>query len=117
MRIAILSSEAVPFAKTGGLADVPGALPKALVKQGVDARVILPLYQQTDANLIDGPVVESVPVEWRGGIRPTRVHQSDAAGSPAYLVEAPEYFGKPSIYGHPNDHERFAFFSRAGLAL
>jgi len=48
MRIAILSSEVVPFAKTGGLADVAGALPKALGKHDVDARVILPLYQQID---------------------------------------------------------------------
>ncbi len=117
MRVAILSSEAVPFAKTGGLADVAGALPKALRKQDVDARVILPLYQQIDRNLLDGPVLEGVPVEWRGGIRPTRIHQSNAAGAPAYLVEAPEFFDRPSIYGYSNDHERFAFFSRAALAL
>lgn len=117
MRIALLSSEAVPFAKTGGLADVAGALPKALVKKGVDATLILPLYQQIDRSILTGSVIEDVPVEWRGKIRPTRIHQSDAAGSPAYLVEAPEYFDKPSIYGHPNDYERFAFFSRAALAL
>ena len=43
--------------------------------------------------------------------------KSDAAGAPAYLIEAPEYFDKPSIYGYANDHERFAFFSRAALAL
>ncbi|MDQ2921522.1 MAG: glycogen synthase [Acidobacteriota bacterium] len=107
----------MPFAKTGGLADVAGALPKALGKQSVEARVILPLYQQIDRNLVNGSVLESVPVEWRGGIRPTRIYQSDVAGSPAYLIEAPEYFGKPSIYGYSNDHERFAFFSRAALAL
>src|SRR5688572_11076972 len=98
MRVAILASEVVPFAKTGGLADVAGAIPKALAKQGVDARVILPLYHQIDRNLLGGPVLESVPVEWRGGIRPTRIHQSDASGSPAYLIESPEYFDKPSIY-------------------
>jgi starch synthase len=117
VRIALLSSEAVPFAKTGGLADVAGALPKALVKQSVDARVILPLYQQIDRNLLKDSVIQDVPVEWRGQIKPTRFYESDAAGAPAYLVEAPEYFDKPSIYGHPNDHERFAFFSRAALAL
>ena len=117
MRVALLSSEVVPFAKTGGLADVAGALPKALSKQGVDARVILPLYQQIDRKLIDGPVVENVPVQWRGQIRPTGVYPSDIAGAPAYLIDAPEYFAAPSIYGYPNDHERFAFFSRAALAL
>lgn len=117
MRVAILSSEAVPFAKTGGLADVAGALPKALGKQNVDARLILPLYQQIDRNVLKAPVVEGVPVEWRGQVTPIRVYQSDAAGAPAYLIDAPYYFAKPSIYGYSNDHERFAFFSRAALAV
>lgn len=117
MRIAILSSEVVPFAKTGGLADVAGALPKTLRKQGLDARVILPLYQQIDRKLLKDAVIQDVPVEWRGQIRASRFYESDAAGAPAYFIEAPEYFDKPSIYGHPNDHERFAFFSRAALAL
>jgi starch synthase len=117
MRVALLSSEAVPFAKTGGLADVAGALPKALAKQGVDAHVILPLYQQIDRTLLKDSVIQDVAVEWRGQIRPTRFYESEAAGAPAYLVEAPDFFDRPSIYGHPNDHERFAFFSRAALAL
>jgi starch synthase len=117
MRVAILSSEVVPFAKTGGLADVAGALPKALALRDVDARVILPLYQQIDRSLLNGPMIEDVPVQWRGQVRPTRVYQSDAAGAPAYLIDAPEFFSKPSIYGYSNDHERFAFFSRAALAL
>ena len=117
MRVALLSSEVVPFAKTGGLADVAGALPKALGKHDVDARVILPFYQQVDRSVLSDSVIEKVPVEWRGQIRPTRVYQSAAAGAPAYLIDAPEYFSKPSIYGYHNDHERFAFFSRAALAL
>ena len=117
MRIAVLSSEVVPFAKTGGLADVAGALPKALAKHDVDARIILPLYQQIDRSLLNDSVIEDVPVQWRGQIRPTRVYQSDTAGAPAYLIDAPEYFSQPSIYGYTNDHERFAFFSRAALAL
>jgi starch synthase len=117
MRVAILSSEVVPFAKTGGLADVAGALPKALIERDVDARIILPLYQQIDRSLLEETVIEDVPVQWRGQIRPTRVYQSDAAGAPAYLIDAPEFFAKPSIYGYSNDHERFAFFSRAALAL
>ncbi|HUS09791.1 MAG TPA: glycogen synthase [Pyrinomonadaceae bacterium] len=117
MRIAILSSEVVPFAKTGGLADVAGALPKALVKRDVDARVILPLYQQINTSLLNNSVIDGVSVQWRGQVRPTRIYQSEATGAPAYLVDAPEYFDKPSVYGYSNDHERFAFFSRAALAL
>jgi starch synthase len=117
MRIAILSSEVVPFAKTGGLADVSGALPKALREQDVDARVFLPLYDQIDRGLLAGNPIANVPVEWRGQISPTRVWQSDAAGAPAYLIEAPEFFARPSIYGYGDDHARFAFFSRAALAV
>ena len=57
MRIALLSSEVVPFAKTGGLADVAGALPKALAEHDVDARIILPLYQQIDRSLLNDSVI------------------------------------------------------------
>jgi starch synthase len=117
MRIAILSSEVVPFAKTGGLADVSGALPKALRQHGVDARIFLPLYEQIDRELLAGDPIENVPVEWRGQINRTRVWQSDAAGAPAYLIEAPEFFDRPWIYGYGDDHARFAFFSRAALAV
>src|SRR6476620_2992024 len=98
MRIALLSSEVVPFAKTGGLADVAGALPKALARQGVDARVILPLYQQIDRTLLKDSVIQEVAVEWRGQIRLVRFFESDAAGAPAYLLDAPDFFDKPSIY-------------------
>ncbi len=117
MRIALLSSEVVPFAKTGGLADVAGALPKALGKHNVDCRVILPLYSQIDRALLTEEIIEDVPVQWRGQIRPIRAFQSDVAGAPAYLIEAPDFFSEHAIYGHANDHERFAFFSRAALAL
>lgn len=117
MRIALLSSEVVPFAKTGGLADVAGALPKALAQHKVDCRVILPLYSQIDRALLKDEIIEDVPVQWRGQIRPTRVYQSAAAGAPAYLIDAPDFFSASAIYGHQNDHERFAFFSRAALAL
>jgi len=117
MRVAILTSEAVPFAKTGGLADVSGALPKALNTLGVDAKLILPLYNQVDRALLNGGSVENVRVEWRGRIYLVRFWYSDAAGAPAYLLEAPEFFARSSIYGDNDDHIRFAFFSRAALAL
>ena len=117
MRVAILTSEAVPFAKTGGLADVSGALPKALVEQDVDAKLILPLYDQVDRQLLNGGSVENVRVEWRGQVHQVRFWYSDAAGAPTYLLEAPEFFARSSIYGHGDDHIRFAFFSRAALAL
>src|ERR1043165_10006662 len=117
MRVAILTSEAVPFAKTGGLADVSGALPKALAELDVDARLVLPLYEQVDRALLNGGSVENVRVEWGGQVHLVRFWYSDAAGSPAYLLETPEFFGRSTIYGHNDDHIRFAFFSRAALAL
>ncbi|HET6975873.1 MAG TPA: glycogen synthase [Pyrinomonadaceae bacterium] len=117
MRIAILTSEAVPFAKTGGLADVSGALPKALNNLDVDTKLVLPLYEQVDRTLLNGGSVENVRVEWRGQVHLVRFWYSDAAGAPAYLLEAPEYFARQTIYGHNDDHIRFAFFSRAALAL
>ena len=117
MKIAILTSEAVPFAKTGGLADVSGALPKALGEHEVDARLILPLYDQIDRRLLNDTIIEDVPVEWRGRVHTVRFLCSDAAGAPAYLVQAPEFFARPNIYGYQDDHVRFAFFSRAALAL
>jgi starch synthase len=117
MRIAILTSEAVPFAKTGGLADVSGALPKALNKLGVDAKLILPLHDQVDRTLLNGGSIENVRVEWRGKVHHVRFWFSDAAGAPTYLLEAPEFFARSAIYGHSDDHIRFAFFSRAALAL
>jgi starch synthase len=117
MRIALLSSEAVPFAKTGGLADVSGALPKALREQDVEARLFLPLFDQINRDLITGGPIENVRTEWRGQVHQSRVWQSDAAGVPAYLVEAPEFFGRPAVYGYGDDHARFAFFCRVALAL
>jgi starch synthase len=117
MRVAILTSEAMPFAKTGGLADVSGALPKALTGQDVDTKLILPLYDQIDRALLNGGSMENVRVEWRGQIHHVRFWYSDAAGAPAYLLEAPEFFARPNIYGYNDDHIRFAFFSRAALAL
>jgi len=117
MRIAILTSEAMPFAKTGGLADVSGALPKALTEQDVDTKLILPLYDQIDRTLLNGGTVENVRLEWRGQVHQVRFWYSDAAGAPAYLLEAPEFFARPAIYGYSDDHIRFAFFSRAALAL
>src|SRR6185503_890640 len=116
MRVAILTSEAVPFAKTGGLADVSGALPKALIEQDVDARLILPLYDQIDRTFLNGGSIENVRVEWRGQVHLVRFWYSDSAG-PTYLLEAPEFFARPNMYGYNDDHILYAIFSRAALAL
>ena len=119
LRVAILSSEAVPFAKTGGLGDVAGALPKALRESGgdVDALLVHPLYEETKRHLLREMVFDNLEVEWLGQTRRTVVFYSDAAGAPTFLIDAPEYFARPGIYGYRDDHERYAFFCRAALAL
>jgi len=116
--VAILSSEAVPFAKTGGLGDVAGALPKALNATGdVEASLVLPLYEQTNRQLLRELLIDNLEVEWAGGNRHARVWYSEAIGAPAFLIDAPDYFARPGIYGYRDDHARYAFLSRAALAL
>lgn len=120
MRVAILSSEAVPFAKTGGLGDVAGALPKFLNERGageVDATLVHPLYEETDRRLLSELVFDNLEVDWLGGRRRVRVFHSDAAGAPAFLIDEPQYFARPGVYGFRDDHERYAFFCRAAIAL
>ena len=117
LRVAFLSSEAVPFAKTGGLGDVAGALPKALIGEGLDVSLIHPLYDTTDRRLLREQVFDNLEVEWLGERRRVSVFLSDAAGAPAFLIDAPEYFSRGRVYGQRDDHYRFAFFSRAALAL
>lgn len=118
MRVAILSSEAVPYAKTGGLADVAGALPKALRGQeGVDAFLIMPFYEQVKRDLISHQALDDLYTDWRGGSYRCKVYYSEACGAPTFLIDAPEFFQRNSIYGFRDDHYRFAFFNRAALAL
>lgn len=117
MRIAILSSEAVPFAKTGGLADVAGALTKALHAQGAESFLITPLYDQVDRSLLADTFIEDLEIEWRGKRPQIRVWRSAALKAPTYLIDAPHYFSRGKIYGEVDDFERFAFLSRAAIAL
>lgn len=117
MRVAVLASEAIPYSKTGGLADVAGALPKALRRVGVDSLLIAPLYQQTKEKLIAHQAIDDLWVEWRGAGYRAKAFYSEANGSPTFLIHAPEYFFRSSIYGFNEDYERFAFFCHAALML
>ncbi|HYJ92080.1 MAG TPA: glycogen/starch synthase, partial [Pyrinomonadaceae bacterium] len=117
MRVAIISAEAVPYSKTGGLGDVAGALPKALKKIGVDSLLITPCYWQTKAEYLWHTAVDDLNVDWRGGVYPAKAFYSEANGSPTFLIDAPSLFHRDSIYGYREDYERFAFLSHAALAL
>ena len=117
MRVAVLSAEAVPYSKTGGLGDVAGALPKALRSVGVDAFLITPVTCKPKANIFWNVAIEDLPVEWRGKIYHAKVFYSEANGSPTFLIDYPPLFHRDSIYGYTEDYERFAFFCHAAIAL
>src|SRR5512145_701297 len=120
MRVLVASSEIVPFAKTGGLADVTGALPKALRKIGVEADCILPLYRGIDREKHpmgqSGPPVR-VPLGHRE--ETATVDETDAGGGVrAFLVRGDRYFDREFYYGtrdgdYVDNCERFTFFCRA----
>ncbi|MEK8127327.1 glycogen synthase GlgA [Paenibacillus filicis] len=116
MKVLFAASEAVPFIKTGGLADVIGSLPKALVKQGLDVRVILPKYAQIPASLTDRMEVVAVfdlQMGWRTLY--CGIYKLEHEGIIFYFVDNEYYFARHGCYGYGDDAERFAFFSRAVL--
>jgi len=117
MRVAVISAEAVPYSKTGGLGDVAGALPKALKAVGIDSVLITPCYLQTSGEHLWDTAVHDLNVDWKGGIYPAKAFYSEANGSPTFLIDAPSLFHRDSIYGYREDHERFAFFNHAALVL
>jgi starch synthase len=118
MHIAFVASEGVPFSKTGGLADVVGALPQALVKLGHQVTVYLPRYRQT--KLSDSSVVvQSITVPFDDKYRFCSVVSGPTLnGVRHYFVEYPPFFDRESLYGtaggdYTDNAERFALFSRA----
>jgi starch synthase len=118
LKILLLSAEAVPFAKVGGLADVAGSLTKALRRLGHDARLALPKYGRiSQAEFALTQVVESLPVPVGSGHELATVFESDVEGVPAYLVGNDKYFGREEVYGYHDDGERFVFFCRAALEM
>ena len=117
MRVAVISSEAVPYSKTGGLGDVAGALPKALKQIGVDSFLVTPCYWQTKGEYLWHTAVDDLWVTWRGQAVQAKAFYSEANGSPTFLIDYPPLFHRDSIYGYTEDYERFAFFNHAALAL
>ncbi len=124
MRILILAAEAAPFAKTGGLADVAGSLPKALAALGHDVRVVMPAYRAIEEARRSGRwgvTADPHAAARAGGRRAGRCRRAarGAAGiAGADLVHRrAASLWPPQIYGYPDDAYRFAFFSRAALDL
>ncbi|HSB10575.1 MAG TPA: glycogen synthase GlgA [Blastocatellia bacterium] len=117
MNILLAASEVVPYAKTGGLADVAGALPKALARLGHQVRVVMPRYNVEKIENNVEPLPGELAVPFNFGERRTRVFVDRSGQVPVYFIDAPEYFSRGKLYGEPDDAERFAFFSRAVLEL
>ncbi|WP_270165880.1 glycogen synthase GlgA [Paenibacillus sp. SYP-B4298] len=119
MKLLFAAAEGSPFVKTGGLADVIGALPKALRKNGVDARVVLPKYKtiaQEQVQRMQFITHIEVPMGWRACY--CGIFMTEEEGVPTYFIDNEYFFGaRDGIYGHGDDEERFAFFNRAVLHI
>ena len=117
--VLLIGSEARPFSKTGGLADVLGALPPALQRLGWDATVVLPRYRGVSA----GALAETFPVTVGGYVREAGFYEAPLAdGARAVLVDCPDLYDRPGLYtvdntDYPDNARRFAFLVRAALEL
>ncbi|MFM7033612.1 MAG: glycogen synthase GlgA [Planctomycetia bacterium] len=132
MRVLFVASEAAPFAKTGGLADVAGALPAALARLGCDVTLVIPAYREALAQAaVRGLPIEAtdtvfrVPIgtlEVEARVLRSRLPASGGGGSPTVLLVSNDAcFDRPTLYGgsedYPDNAERFTFFSRACMEL
>jgi len=118
MKVLFIATECTPFIKTGGLADVIGALPQALMNEDVEAHVILPKYVDIPMIYKDQMTllhVINVQLGWRNqycGLWKLQHEQITY-----YFIDNEYYFVRSSLYGHGDDAERFAFFNRAVMEL
>jgi starch synthase len=122
LRILLVASEVAPFAKTGGLADVAGALPRALAALGHDVRILLPKYRGAEAHAAEARlVVPSIRVPLGDRVAEGALIEGRApSGVPVYLLEHEHYYNRDGLYGtvdgdYWDNCERFVFFCRAAL--
>jgi starch synthase len=120
VRILFVASEGLPFSKTGGLADVVEALPKALVAQGHEVAVVLPRYRGTKATAV---VMPSLTIPLGARLRfPAIADGTLLHGVRYFFVDDPAYFDRDGIYGgsggdYPDNAERFSEFCRAAIEI
>lgn len=120
--ILFAAAEVVPFAKTGGLADVAGSLPKALIDMGHDVRIVMPKYKKVTGEtqyVCDFPV----QFDWRKETCVVRQAYIDSAADydakrvPVYFIDNYHYFDREYLYCYYDEAERFAFFCRAVIDM
>ena len=126
MKILMVSSECVPFAKTGGLADVCGALPLDLKKLGHEVRVIMPKYKKIDSKkfrLKKRIKAIRIPMDRPGSPEEASVLEGELAkGIPVFFIDNKFYYERDELYrtsegDYPDNDRRFVFFSRAALEV
>lgn len=118
MKILFAASEAVPFIKSGGLADVAGSLTMAVRNRQHACRVVIPLYEDIPQELRERTkflTSFNVPLGWRNQY--CGVFEATVNGLKFYLLDNEYYFKRPGTYGFFDDGERFAFFSKAVLEM
>ena len=116
MNVLFVAAEVAPYVKTGGLADVAGALPPALQRLGHDVRVVMPRYRSVreQGTPMTGPIAASFLT---AGVRAEeqRVWRASASAVPLYLLDIPAAFERSAVYGEPDDARRFILFARGVL--
>ena len=119
LKVLFVGSEVAPYAKSGGLGDVIAALPKALARLSIDARVVFPKYQSIKLEYLEGSqYIDSFNVKlgWRSQNASIFQMSDEITGNvPTYMIENSYYFGRDGFYGYGDDFERFAFFSKASI--
>jgi ADP-glucose type glycogen/starch synthase len=122
-RILFVASEATPFAKTGGLADVVGSLPRALRQLGHDVQVVIPCYRVVERGGIAlAKSNRSLEITLQGRRYRGSLKQTVYDGVPYWFIDTPELFDREEIYGtasgdYPDNGLRFGYFSRAVLEM
>lgn len=118
MNVLFVAAEVAPLIKTGGLADVAGALPAALRAMGHDVRVVMPYYRQLRerGTPVEGPIAATfLPIGEKA--EELRVWRASGEATPTYLLDIPAAFERANIYGDNDDNRRFLLFARGVLAL
>ena len=113
MKILFCAAECYPFVKVGGLGDVIGSLPKALQDEDIEARVILPLYSSIDREKYNLEYRQHIFINlgWRTVY--CGIFETEIDGVKYYFIDNKQYFDRNTVYGEPDDGERFTFFSKA----
>ncbi|GLV59942.1 glycogen synthase [Dictyobacter sp. S3.2.2.5] len=117
LKVLILAAEIEPFVKVGGMAEIVGALPKALQALGHDVRLIMPRYRQVDEQHFQlSTILDSISVPMGNFKISASVREAEIGNHiPVYMIDAPRYFDRENIYGYTDDGERFILFCRAAL--